>query len=37
MSAYIKTTDHKRQNAARNNEVNWLVHDFLLSLSDKKQ
>ena len=37
MSACMKTADHKRQNAARNNEVNWLVHDFFLSFSDKKQ
>ena len=37
MSTYRKTTDHKRQNAARKNEVNWLVLGLFLSLGDKNQ
>ena len=37
MSAHTKTTDHKRQNTARKNEVDWLVHGLFLSLSDKNQ
>ena len=37
MSAYAKTTDHRRQDAARKSEVNLLVHCFSQSLSGKNQ
>ena len=37
MSAYTKTTDHRRQNAAKKNEGNWLVHGLFQSLSNKNQ